>query len=120
MPERVLCNDGLSVTVGGAGSRTLIEVKGVVTARFWCDTTVLEETLEGMPVQLSSFEGFCFIECDKGQIRLEFQTRGSGKHMCRFPCAEFADALKMVRETDLLDGDFLLTSEMAVENPANR
>lgn len=97
MSERVLCDDGLRVTVDGGGERTLVAVRDGASIRFWADTAIMERVLGGEPVQLSAHGGYCGLEAKGGRVRLEFGIDGMGRKSCDFPAGDLAEALAMVR-----------------------
>lgn len=97
MPERVLCQCDLRVSVDGGGERTLVSISDGTTIRFWNDTAALERILQGETVQISAQGGYCRIEPHGDEIRLEFAADGYGRKRCAFPTVDFADALAWVR-----------------------
>jgi|GEM_PF-2801623 len=97
MAERVLCDEGLRVSVSGSGDRALVVVHDGTALRLWADTAELEAVLAGEPIQLSALGGYVQIEAENGTVRLEFGLQGEGRRTCTFPKERFAEALAMVR-----------------------
>ncbi|AIE84284.1 hypothetical protein [Fimbriimonas ginsengisoli] len=98
MAERILCDEGVRVSVSGAGERVLVAVTGGTTVRFWTAVGDLEDALsQGTPLQLSVLGGYCKLEIRDDCIHLDFAVDGSGRKTCTFPVKDLTDALDMVR-----------------------
>lgn len=97
MPERVLCEGDLRISIDGGGERTLLVVTDSISVRFWTDTALLEAALCGDPVQLSTHGSFCQIDVKNGQALLVFGVPNHGPRRCEFPAQRLSDALSWVR-----------------------
>jgi hypothetical protein len=78
MPTRLICTEGLSIDLGGSGSRTLVVARDGGAVRFWCDTAEMEAVLEGRPIHLAVLDDICTVAPEGTWVRFEFRD-GRGK-----------------------------------------
>ena len=97
MAERVLCDEGIHVSMDGGGERTLIALRNGASMRFWADTAAVEEALRGEPVQISAYGGYCAIEVEGDVARLDFGLDGHGRKSCELPEARAGRRAGVVR-----------------------
>lgn len=96
MEPRILCDDGIVIQLVGEDNRALVTFHGNGAARFWCDTVDLLTVLEGAPLQLASFEGYCKFSKHGDAVDLEFKLTDHPKGKCSIPLKEFSEALREI------------------------
>jgi hypothetical protein len=98
VPEQILCDEELRVSLETSGQQVLLTISDGVPTSFVTDATLLEETLKGSPLQLSSSEGYCRIEAESDGVRLDYALKGGGRKTCFIPVREFEHALSWARD----------------------
>jgi len=112
MPNELLCEGSVSVSMSGSGDRTVLVVKNGTTVRFWANTADLEEVLNGDTLQLSAYGAFCKLEGEEGQVAVEYALDGESTLKCAFPIERLRNAIEKVRTRIVEDLD---TSSVRVE-----
>ncbi len=98
MAERLLCDDGARVTLGGSGDRLVLAVRGEASVRFRADRDDLDEAIEACtPLQLSAHGAFCRLQVNGERVHLDFSDGESGRRSCDFPLSDLVGAIEMVR-----------------------
>ncbi|RYG32972.1 hypothetical protein EON81_19375 [bacterium] len=105
--ERILCDEGLRVAVGGLGDRVVVDVRDGTANRFWTDTSNLEKALHGEAVRIDAHGGYCVIEVREGTGRLDLVMEGVEHKHCDFSTGDLADAIAMVREQSDPEGSLV-------------
>lgn len=101
MPYRILCDEGLRVSLDGAGGNTHLTVSDDrLAVTFQTATVAIEAVLAGETIQLSSPEGFCRIQPEEEAIFLEFGLAGKARKTCRFHHARLAEVVSIIRARD--------------------
>ncbi|RYG21118.1 hypothetical protein EON82_19370 [bacterium] len=100
MPERILCEEGLRVSLEADEGHLMLTVGNGAPTSFVTEAALLQDALSGFPLQLSSPEGYCHIEAEGDGVRLEYAIRGAVRKTCSIPVRDLQDALGWVRDLE--------------------